>query len=148
MNRLKNILSWTAIIIVIILASINIYISLFVNGEKHSELDKNIVNTNLRIDDVIKKINSIEVKDGHTPVKGIDYNDGTDGRDGADGKDGANGEDGKNGIDGVDGKNGVDGKDAYIDIRCNANKNRWEAKYDPEDNWQILSNKSIKCTVD
>lgn len=68
---------------------------------------------------------------GYTPIKGVDYFDGTNGRDGVDGKsvtvqattDGAlvsdefghsvlvkNGTDGKNGIDGKDGKDGINGE--------------------------------------
>ena len=38
--------------------------------------------------------NGIDGKDGYTPVKGVDYFDGSDGKDGTNGKDGINGQDG------------------------------------------------------
>lgn len=72
-------------------------------------------------------------KDGHTPVKGVDYytaqeqqtliddilpriptpKNGKDGKDGKNGKDGIAGRDGK---DGQNGKNGKDGKDGHTPI--------------------------------
>ena len=63
-------------------------------------------------------IDGVDGKDGYTPVKGVDYFDGTDGVDGKNGIDGKDGYtpvkgvdyfDGKDGVDGKDGKDGVDG---------------------------------------
>lgn len=51
-------------------------------------------------------------QDGYTPIKGIDYfdgSDGIDGKDGLDGKDGKDGAEGKPGANGKDGENGKDG---------------------------------------
>ena len=43
------------------------------------------------------------IKDGYTPVKGVDFVDGKDGEYGVDGKDGKNGKDGKLGVKGEKG---------------------------------------------
>jgi len=53
----------------------------------------------------------MDIKDGVTPVKGVDYSDGKDGQDGQDGRTGKDGNDGKDGRDGQDGLDGNDGKD-------------------------------------
>ena len=58
--------------------------------------------------------------DGVTPIKGIDYFDGTNGINGKDGEDGIDGYipqkgiDYFDGVDGQDGKNGKDGEDAIL----------------------------------
>lgn len=57
----------------------------------------------------------------------------------------ANGTNGTNGTDGKDGQNGQDGLTPQI--RCNAQDDRWEVRYTPDDNWQLLNNEVVKCTV-
>lgn len=37
------------------------------------------------------------------------------------------------------------GTDAYIELRCNENKNRWEVKYNPEDSFSVLNGKATQC---
>ncbi|MEI6165923.1 MAG: hypothetical protein WCS52_01895 [bacterium] len=51
---------------------------------------------------------------GYTPVKGVDYWDGTVGRDGRDGLSGTNGAAGRDGTDGRDGRDGLPGQDGVI----------------------------------
>lgn len=82
-------------------------------------------------------------------------------KDGVDGKDGLNGVAGKDGsscttiqsdsgatITCGDGSTSTitNGADGYIELRCNENKNRWEVRYSPDDNWSLLNNKATKCT--
>lgn len=76
-----------------------------------------------------------------------------------DGKDGLNGINGKSCttsqtetgavIACEDGTSAVirNGTDSYIELRCNENRNRWEVRYAPTDNWSVLNNKSTKCTT-
>jgi hypothetical protein len=57
-------------------------------------------------------VDGLNGQDGYTPIKGVDYNDGTKGDTGDQGpagNDGLNGSDGKDGINGVDGKDGKKG---------------------------------------
>lgn len=73
---------------------------------------RELSNKVLGIDQRVTKIEQNKPKDGYTPVKGIDYEDGADGYtpvkgiDYVDGKDGRDGRDGKDGADGKDGKDG------------------------------------------
>lgn len=78
---------------------------------------------------------------------------------------GSNGSDGKNGssctttqidtgaaITCTDGTssvvtNGADGQNAYTELRCNTNKNRWEVRYQPDGSWLLLNGKVVACTV-
>jgi len=65
--------------------------------------------------------NGLDGTNGYTPIKGVDYFDGSNGIDGVDGTNGINGTngytpikgvdyfDGTNGVDGIDGTNGADG---------------------------------------
>lgn len=60
--------------------------------------------------------------DGYTPIKGVDYFDGSNGKDGEDGKDGytpvkgVDYFDGKDGEDGKDGSNGNDGISPTVEV--------------------------------
>lgn len=53
--------------------------------------------------------------DGYTPVKGVDYFDGTPGKDGTDGQPGKDGADGQPGKDGVDGYTPIKGTDYFTE---------------------------------
>lgn len=71
------------------------------NKEKQKEIKDELI-------DKIENIELIKPKDGKDGKNGINGKDGRDGKDGIDGKDGKNGLDGK---DGKDGRNGIDGAD-------------------------------------
>lgn len=47
----------------------------------------------------------------------------------------------------VNGVDGTNGKDAYFEINCNIEKNRWEVRYNQDDDWTVLNNKIIPCTT-
>lgn len=80
------------------------------------DLEKKIDNEIKRVEEAIPYIH-----DGYTPIKDVDYFDGSNGKDGTNGIDGKDGEKGNkgdigergevglSGIDGIDGKNGVNG---------------------------------------
>lgn len=74
---------------------------------------------NKRIDEALKRVESLEAIKGEKGDKGDKGEKGDTGERGADGKDGRDGVNGKDGIngtngrDGIDGKNGQDGKSAY-----------------------------------
>ena len=81
-------------------------------------------------------------------ISSIIVNDGIDGKNGTNGLNGANGRDGIDGIDGIDGVNGQDGNDGLTPfIRCNKDDNRWEIRYNDYDNWSLLNNEEVACTV-
>lgn len=99
-------------------------------------------------------LQSIEVKDGYTPIKDIDYKDGIDG---LNGRDGVNGKDGKDSLSTHTIEtiikevpvNGEDGKTS--ETRCNESRNRWEVKYSDSDSWQIQYGEVgqvVKCTIE
>lgn len=74
---------------------------------------RELSNKVLGIDQRVTKIEQNKPKDGYTPVKGIDYEDGADGYTpvkGVDYVDGKDGRDGRDGRDGADGQNGKDGE--------------------------------------
>lgn len=71
-------------------------------------------------------LESLKGKDGYTPVKGVDYFDGSPGKDGADGQPGKDGYtpikgvdyfDGQDGQPGKNGSPGKDGADGYSPVR-------------------------------
>lgn len=77
-----------------------------------------------------------------------------------DGKDGSNGSNGNDGKDSLSTHTiektitleqvplaGTNGKDAFVDVRCNVDRNRWEIKYSVSDNWQIMGELPVKCTI-
>lgn len=89
-------------------------------------------------------------KDGYSPIKGIDYDDG---RDGSNGRSGKNGVDGTNGVNAlsthtentvikevpIEGKAGEDGKDAPIlQIRLNPYTSDLETKLSDNTFWETL----------
>lgn len=47
--------------------------------------------------------------------------------------------------DGATGPQGEPGKDAYIELRCNETKNRWEVRYTQDGTWEILNNNKTNC---
>lgn len=47
--------------------------------------------------------------------------------------------------DGATGPQGEPGKDAYIELRCNEKKNRWEVRYMPDASWELLNNQVTPC---
>lgn len=121
----------------------------------------NLVNNSVKsldLSNVIKsnindKINSLNLKDGYTPVKGIDYFDGQSvpGNTGASGYTPVLGKDyfnGKTPEKGVDYNDGVDGMTPII--RCNTTKNRWETSYNNGVSYQVSLDefkKPVKCTI-
>jgi len=42
---------------------------------------------------------------------------------------------------------GNDGINPYFELQCNEIRNRWEAKFNPDDDWQTLNGKSVPCTI-
>lgn len=51
--------------------------------------------------------------------------------------------DGKTPVKGIDFSDGVTPQ-----IRCNAEANRWEARFSSLDNWQLLNGEKVKCTTE
>lgn len=143
-GRLKNFVMWAVIALIVFLSALNVILTVHTSNENSKSVEEKIQ----IIKDMIRKepeiIKEIRGLDGYTPVKGVDYFDGQKGDTGDQGLKGDTGETGKTGQKGEDGQNG---KDAYFDIRCNQNRNRWEVKFSPEDSWQVLNGKSIKCTI-
>lgn len=141
MNRFKNLLMWLVIILIVLLSILNVLITIYLTYEHEKSINNKVDYINSIIENKLKSIEDIKVingENGKTPIKGIDYSDGLNGKDGTNGQ---------NGIDGVNGKDGTNGKDAYFDIQCNIEKNRWEVKYSPTDKWKVLNGTPIRCTI-
>ena len=138
-NRFKNIIMWVFIVLVILLAVLNIYLTIKVNEEQDARIDYQVKVMQQMINSQVKPINGIDGKDGYTPIKGIDYTDGANGKNGTDGKNGSNGIDGTNGKDGINGLTPI--------IHCNTDFNWWEVRYSQTDTWQVLGDEPVKCTI-
>jgi len=78
-------------------------------------------------------IKNVDYFDGYTPVKGVDYFDGRDGQS----------------IKGDKGDKGDQGEHGRTpSIRCNVELNQWEVKYEGDEDWTILGEEPVKCTVE
>lgn len=150
MKRLAHLLMWALIVLVILLSTLNLLLIVRINEQQNEKLIQQSINVsdaekriNQHIDSLENSMKPVQVKDGYTPKKGVDYFDGKNGKDGVDGKDGTNGVDGKDGKDGTNGQDGL-----TPTLRCNTTKNRWEVKYSDTDTWKILNNQPVKCTID
>lgn len=145
MSRLRNIIMWATIVLVVLLSVANMFLTIYMNTVQDKSVDERIntlLNKMSTAPTVIKGINGSNGENGtngNTPVKGVDYFDGKDGQNGVNGQDGKNGADGHDGIDGHDGATPI--------IQCNTIENRWEVKYNGDDNWQILGDSPIRCTI-
>jgi hypothetical protein len=128
--------TWLLLVLVIILATVRIYLDL-TNRDQIRQTTKSYIEevVNEKINNIDNPHNGIDGQNGYTPQKNIDY---FDGRNGTNGQDGANGKDGQNGTDGLN---------AYFETRCNAEKNRWEVKYSASDTWQVLNGEPTPCTI-
>lgn len=138
-QRLKSVLMWTVIALIVLLSALNVILTLRAGASHEEYVDRKVEELkNIQLANPVV-VNGIDGKDGTTPVKGVDYFDGVDGADGL------NGENGKDGVDGEDGKDA-----GPTDIRCNEEKNRWEVRYPGNQNWQIqygASGEPVKCTL-
>lgn len=74
---------------------------------------------------------------GEQGVQGLQGISGPQGPQGIQGPAGPQGEQGPQGSAGQDGKT--------PELRCNEDKNRWEVRYAPEENWQVLNNDETPC---
>lgn len=81
-------------------------------------------------------------KDGKSPIKGIDYNDGI------------NGQNGSNGFNGVDGKDGVGQKGdpgnpgqpgRETEFRCEPDTYNYQYRYVGDEGWQTIQPNSNAC---
>lgn len=157
-------------ILVFIFSAISLWITIDyknnVSNQVKSVVKSSIDNLNLPniLDNIDKsvdnKVNSLNLKDGYTPVKGVDYFDGQSVK-GDNGKDaitpikGIDYNDGKDGSDGRDGKTPIKGED-YFDGKtpimvCNTKKNRWEVTYNNGYSYDIVMSKdglsTVKCVI-
>lgn len=117
---------------------------------------KNLTENQIVLQNQIKSIYKNDPKSGENGINGLN---GRNGRNGINGKDAKNGSScstiqNQNGaiIKCSDGTKSVikNGKDVEIKIpyiQCNILKNRWEIRYDPTENWQIMGDMPIPCTV-
>ena len=135
MNRFKSVMMWIVIVLIVMLSVLNILLVFYLNNEHEKKIDQ-------KIQEIIKTIPVSKTPtkgvDGKTPIKNVDYFDG---------KDSINTHTVETFIKEVP-VNGKDGKDAYIDIRCNSTKNRWEVRYSPSENFQAMYDeldKKVKC---
>lgn len=142
MNRLKNILTWLVIALIVLLAVVNVLVTIYSSKEREKAVDRAVKQVIESMPVERKTPEVIKGKDGYTPVKGVDYFDGGKGDKGDTGLKGDKGDAGS------PGENGKDGKDAFIDVQCNTEKNRWEIKLSPLDKWQVLNGESVKCSVE
>jgi len=136
-NRFKNLIKWFVIILIVVLSIMNILLTVYMNREHEEYVDRHVqdaINIILNTKEPINPINGI---DGYTPIKGVDYFDGSNGKDGESIK----------GDTGATGEQGATGKDAYFNIQCNTEKNRWEIKFSQDDKWQALNGEPIRCTL-
>lgn len=142
MNRLKNILTWLAIALIVLLAVVNVLVTIYSSKEREKAVDRAVKQVIESMPVERKTPEVIKGKDGYTPVKGVDYFDG------AKGDKGEVGLKGDKGDRGDAGKAGENGKDSFLDIKCNLEKNRWEIKLSPLDKWQVLNGESVKCSTE
>lgn len=114
-------------------------------------------------------IEKLDIKDGSTPRKGTDYFDGQSATP-KQIEDAVSAWLSQNppqaGQRGASGENGRDATQEQVDravreymeakppedgltplLQCNTEKNRWEVKYHPDDNWQLLNGEKVPCTV-
>jgi hypothetical protein len=157
--------------IIWILLAILLALSLYSNYLLVSE--KNVLDNM-----IATKLDSIKIpipkdgKDGYTPIKGVDYFDGTNGKNATNSQiqqavgnylavhPVQNGTDGKNGTNATDSQvqqavnnymdthpitNGKDGDTPQI--QCDPVRNLWEMRYTGTDNWQLLNGSKVKCTI-
>lgn len=154
MKYIHRIFIWSIILLIIVLSGINLYLTLKISAlnDLHSN---NFSSLDQKISNLQNKINSIPnnegLKDGYTPVKGIDYFDGNNGKDGY----------AINGIDGKDSKSThILEKETIIkevpipgppgltpEIQCNTLKNRWEIRFGIDSNYQLMGTEPVKCDM-
>lgn len=140
-NKHAQLITWVLLIVLILSSWYAVYI-----------IKKDFIDSfdAIRTQATINQIPT-EPKSGYTPIKGVDYYDGKDGQDGKDSVSNHTEttiikEVPLKGIDGIDGKDGENGKTP--DIQCNPKKNRWEVRYNKEDQWKILGESPVKCTLE
>lgn len=141
--KITTVITWILMIIMIATNAVSIYLTIEYKKNVNDNINLSITNKieSLGLYDMIdyyieQEISSIVIKDGI---------DGRNGTDGINGLNGVNGQDGINGINGVDGINGNDGLTPFI--RCNKDDNRWEIRYNDYDNWSLLNNEEVACTI-
>lgn len=142
--RGKNIALWSVIILIVLLCILNTFIIIKNNEHQTDSVDYKINQITKLISELPKGTQILEAKDGYTPVKNKDYFDGTNGKDGINGADGQNG---SNGHSGEQGEKGDNGTDAYIELVCNEEKNRWEVRYSIDELFQVLNGTETKCST-
>lgn len=155
MNKRKVLLylAW-AITLAVLISYFTYLILLATNPDRARDIIRKSVQEEISRIDIPKPENGV---DARTPIKGIDYFDGTNGKNGLNASD----EQVDKAVEKYFKKNppktikGQDGKDAEKpqdgltpEIRCNLLKNRWEVRYGIEESWQALNGEKVKCTVD
>lgn len=141
---MKNTNNITNILISILIVLIGILIFLTIRDSGVIDVKINTAVENMKKTQPVK---GIDYNDGITPVKGVDYTDGKSIK-GDKGDKGDTGAKGENGIDGIDGKKGSDGVNGSTpELRCNVDKNRWEFKYTGTEQWRVLNESAVRCTM-
>lgn len=138
MERLKNIVKWLVILLVIGLSLVNIFLTVNSSIEQKNHI-------NQRVEDAIKSIQMPKA------INGINGMDGKDGKDSLS----------THTVNTVikqtitketiqeKGDKGEKGSDGLTPIlRCNESKNRWEVKYTNTETWAILGDIPVKCTIE
>lgn len=164
-RKLLNVLAWFMVITLLITSFVTIYLLI----DQRNAFGK-IVDSSVQY-----HISQLDLKDGYTPIKGVDYFDGKDATDEQIGEAVQkwfqanpikNGVDGSNGVDGRNGADAAPVTTEQIDasvkkymeetptlngltpiLRCNEEKNRWELRYSQDDTWQLLNGTKVPCTV-
>lgn len=138
------------------------FFTIYILISRNDQISKSIHDS---VQSEIKNIQIPKPKDGYIPVKGIDYFDGTNGNNATDEQvkkavnewfeknppqviAGPKGDTGEKGDKGDKGDSIIGLEGLVTIIRCNTVKNHWEIKYHIEDNWQLLNNERVKCTVE
>lgn len=170
-NKAK-IAAWALFVILLLSTVFNIYL-LITSGDdihpyrdiiKSEDIKKHIdesleskVMSEEAVRSLIEEYTSKVDKETPNPVDGEDGRDGIDGKDGADGKDGKSivgpkGEKGEKGDKGDPGYTPVKGVDYFdaepIFVQCNVEINAWQQRTSPSDDWELLDDKIIPCTVE
>lgn len=149
--RLKSVVTWGVIILIIALSVSNLVLTI-----KNAEQRAADIENSKKIEDLEKIVRllpaPINGKDGYTPIKGVDYNDGINGTNGKDGES-AYQIAVRHGFSGTEEewllslkpKEVLDG--LTPDIRCNIVKNRWEIRYATTDTYKVLNGIPTPCTI-
>jgi len=155
-NKIQ-IATFILMILVIIFTVINFFVVIDFKDKMPNQVDNIITNYLKKTDlynissiidnSVSKKVDSLNIKDGYTPIKGVDYFDGVNGTNSIS----TNTTIIEKTIEQVP-VNGSNGNDGLTPIpRCNISKNRWESRYNTYDLWKVIldeNNKPVKCTID